>query len=114
MLRPITKRVRKEKLYRFIAVLVKMLLPSTRWLKRIFGRVGARLSPIVEYTHLGLTPELNTEWAVLDTFDMYSPTHDHTKTLTQVRRWFSRVGFVDVRVFRGPNGIVARGRRPSE
>jgi hypothetical protein len=68
--------------------------------------------PIVEYSHLGLTPELNREWAVLDTFDMYSPAHDHPQSKATVRRWFREAGFIDVNVADGPNGVVGHGHRP--
>jgi hypothetical protein len=76
----------------------------------MLGKTGARLLPIVQYDHLGLSPLLNRDWAVLDTFDMYAPAHDHPQTLTTVRRWYRDAGFVDVTVAYGPNGVVARGR----
>ena len=71
-----------------------------------------RLSPIVEYSHLGLTPEQNKQWAVLDTFDMYSPAYDLPQDADTVRGWFAAAGFERVEVFNGLNGIVGRGRRP--
>lgn len=51
-------------------------------------------------------PELPV-YADLDTFDMYSPAHDHPRSLAAVRGWFERV-----EVRRGPNGVVGRGVRP--
>ena len=70
--------------------------------------------PIVEYTDLGLSADVNREWAILDTFDMYSPAHDHPQTISVVKKWFASAGFVDVDVRRGQNGIVGRGKMPSE
>jgi hypothetical protein len=67
----------------------------------------------VQYDHLGLSPALNRDWAVLDTFDMYAPAHDHPQTLRTVRQWYGDAGFVDVHVGYGPNGVVGRGRRPT-
>ena len=67
----------------------------------------------MQYHHLGLSPAVNREWAILDTFDMYAPAHDHPQTLNRVRRWYEDVGFVDVNVEYGPNGVIARGRRPT-
>jgi hypothetical protein len=75
--------------------------------------MGVRISPIVEYTHLGLASDLNKDWAVLDTFDMYAPEHDHPQSLITVRTWFSDAGFANTVVQYGPNGIVARGVKPS-
>ena len=83
-------------------------------LRRVGGKFGARLLPIVEYSHLGLPHELNREWALLDTFDMYSPAHDHPRSIAQVKGWFAAANFVDVVVEYGPNGVIGIGRRPLE
>lgn len=112
LLRPITRRMKKETLYRFIEAVTPPLVPVARFLRRIAGRAGARLVPIIEYSHLGLPPKLNVQWAILDTFDMYSPAHDHPQTLESVTRWYWEEGFVEVHVRRGLNGIVGAGRRP--
>lgn len=112
LLRPITKRVRRQTLYRVIEAMTPPLVPIAKLLRRLAGRLGARLVPIVEYSHLGLAPELNVQWAVLDTFDMYSPAHDHPASLDTVARWFREVGFEQVHVRYGANGVVGSGRRP--
>jgi 2-polyprenyl-3-methyl-5-hydroxy-6-metoxy-1,4-benzoquinol methylase len=113
LLRPLTKRANKEQLHRIIAAVTPPLVPVSAWLYRLAGRAGARLLPIVQYDHLGLSNAVNREWAVLDTFDMYAPAHDHPQTLKTVRRWYDEAGFVGVNVENGPNGIIARGRRPA-
>lgn len=109
LLRLITKRLPPERLYRIIGAVAPVLLPATRLARRVAGRAGARLSPIAEYGHLGLSDDLAREWAILDTFDMYSPAHDHPQTLRTVRQWFMDAEFGDIVVERGPNGIVGRG-----
>jgi 2-polyprenyl-3-methyl-5-hydroxy-6-metoxy-1,4-benzoquinol methylase/uncharacterized protein YbaR (Trm112 family) len=113
LLRPITQRMRKESLYNLIKVVTPPLVPVARLLRRLGGRLGARLVPIVEYSHLGLRADLNVQWAILDTFDMYSPAHDHPQSLESVRRWFEEAGFKDVNVRIGLNGVVGSGFRPS-
>jgi SAM-dependent methyltransferase len=113
ILRPITTRMRKDLLFRLVELAVNTLLPMAIFMRTFGGRWGARLFPILQYSHWGLPPELNREWAVLDTFDMYSPTHDHPRTLAQVRRWFESAGLENIVVTYGPNGVIARGRRPS-
>lgn len=110
-LRPITKRMEQGRLHRFIERVVPPLLPVARVLRRIAGAPGVRLLPILEYSHLGLPNEVAAEWAVLDTFDMYSPAHDHPQSAATLRRWFQESGLTDVEVRRGWNGFVARGRR---
>lgn len=112
LLRPVTKRMDKKRLYKIVSSLVPLVLPLLIFLRRTFGRLGARLLPIVEYSNLELPKELNKEWAILDTFDMYSPAHDHPQSLNTVKRWFDEAGFVDVVVKDGPNGVVGKGRKP--
>jgi len=111
LLRPLTRHLSKRQLYAMTESVVSVLLPVTVWLRRIAGRAGARIMPIVEYSHLGLPPELNRQWAILDTFDMYSPAHDHPQSIETVTRWFEDSGFTDISVGYGPNGVVGKGRR---
>ncbi|MDX8377356.1 MAG: methyltransferase domain-containing protein [Mariprofundales bacterium] len=112
VLRPFTKRMDKKKLYCFVTKMVDWFIPMAILLRRLAGRAGARLVPIVQYSHLGLSAELNKQWAILDTFDMYSPEHDHPQSLASVRGWFEKVGFINIDVRSGPNGVVGTGVRP--
>lgn len=113
LLRPLTRRMRPDRLYALVKTIAPRLVGPTRILRSVAGRVGARLSPIVEYSHLGLTAEQNREWAVLDTFDMYAPAYDRPQSAATVRRWFEQAGFVQVEAFNGYNGVVGRGKRPA-
>jgi len=110
--RPITKHMNKEHLYKIISTIVPAMLPVAIFMRHIAGKVGARLMPIVEYSHLGLPYEINKQWAILDTFDMYSPAHDYPQSISTVRKWFSEIGFHEVTVEYGLNGVIAKGRRP--
>jgi SAM-dependent methyltransferase len=112
LLRPVTKRMDDEKLYRMIERVTPRLKPISDFLYRILGGVGLRLLPIANYPMLGLSPEQSLSWAILDTFDMYSPEHDHPQTLAVVQSWFKEAGFDEADVRFGPNGIVGRGRMP--
>jgi SAM-dependent methyltransferase len=109
LLRPLTKRMGKERLYRLVDRWVPPLIPLSAGLRRLLGRAGARLLPIAEYSHLGFSRKVNRDWAVLDTFDMLSPEFDLPQSVATVRSWFETEGFINVEVFRGPNGVVARG-----
>ena len=111
LLRPITRRMDQQRLYRMIDTWVPRLIPITQALRRTFGRHGARLSPIAEYSDLGLPPDTNRRWAILDTFDMYAPAHDHPQSVEGVRRWFEDAGLEQIEVGNGPHGLVGRGRR---
>jgi 2-polyprenyl-3-methyl-5-hydroxy-6-metoxy-1,4-benzoquinol methylase len=112
ILRPITTRMNRAKLYEIVSRFVPLLLPVAKHLRRVAGRAGARLVPIVEYSYLGLTREVNEQWAILDTFDMYAPAHDHPQTQLALKQWFKDAALVDVSVYPGPNGLVGKGRRP--
>lgn len=111
LLRPFTKRMNKEVLYKIISSVVPVLLPFSILLRRIGGSMGTRLLPISEYSDIGLPYELNKQWSILDTFDMYSPAHDHPQSIETVKRWFKEAGFIDVAVNYGINGVVGKGRK---
>ena len=111
LLRPLTKRMNKDRLYTHIKSVVSILLPISIFLRRVAGKAGTRLLPITEYSYLGLPYELNKQWAILDTFDMYSPTYDRPQTLKEVRQWFEEAGFREIEVRYGSNGIVGKGIR---
>ncbi|HYN08262.1 MAG TPA: class I SAM-dependent methyltransferase [Vicinamibacterales bacterium] len=111
LLRPLTTRMDAAKLHRLVEKLVPPLVAPTAFLKRLGGRAGARLSPILEYSQLGLAPDTNRDWAVLDTFDMYAPAYDLPQDIATVRRWFSDAGLERIVVRYGPNGVVGRGRK---
>lgn len=112
LLRFITRRMDKRFLYKIIEWSVPKLLPAAEFFRRIAGKAGARLLPIVEYSHLIESKELNRQWAILDTFDMYSPAHDHPQSISTVARWFNEAGFVNISVRPGPNGVLGKGISP--
>ncbi len=113
VLRPITRRMPRDRLYAIIERGVPPLLPAWKGLRRIGGRYATRLLPIVSYSQLGIPDDLNRAWSILDTFDMYAPRYDNPRSLATVERWYRRHGFVDVEVAYGPNGIIGRGRKAS-
>jgi SAM-dependent methyltransferase/DNA-directed RNA polymerase subunit RPC12/RpoP len=111
ILRPLTKHIRKEILYKIIERVVPIVLPISVVFRKAFGKIGSRILPIVEYSNLGLPYDLNKQWAILDTFDMYSPRYDTPQNIESVEKWFRDTGFSDVTVEYGSNGIIGKGRR---
>ena len=112
-MRPMTKRMNKERLFRIISFIAPILIPLIKTLKAILGvQVGSRILPVVEFSHLGLEENINLEWAILDTFDMLSPEHDHPRSIKTINEWFNKINFEEVKIFYGDNGIVARAKRP--
>jgi SAM-dependent methyltransferase len=112
-LRPITRRMRPERLFGRVVRMVDLLWPVSLGLGRV-PRVGRRLRhalPIANYEgQLPLTRAQLKEWAVLDTFDMLAPAHDHPQSIAAVDSWFRDAGLSDIDVFRR-GLVVGRGRR---
>lgn len=113
-LRPITKRMSQDRLLRAVEAWVPLSLPVSRCVGRIpvVGRWLKWAIPVANYEGVHPLSEVQLkEWAVLDTFDMLSPKHDHPQSIATVRAWCAEAGLVDVEVFRKGH-VIARGRRP--
>ena len=111
ILRPLTKRMDQSILLKIISFLSPLLIPLVKFSKFMFGKAGSRIFPIVEYSELGLSKEINKDWSILDTFDMYSAVYDHPKSIREVTSWFSEDEFTDIEVWYGDNGVVARAKK---
>ncbi len=106
-LRPFTRRMRPERLFAIVRWLVPKLLPVARALAAVplLGRRLRYLVPIMMYYRVfPLTNEAHREWAILDTFDMFAPRHDHPQTPESVRTWLTEAGLSDVAAAR--EGLV--------
>jgi hypothetical protein len=114
-LRPITKRMSAERLFPLVSRMVNVLWPVSLALGRVPG-IGRKLRhalPIANYD--GLLPLSSSqlkEWAVLDTFDMLAPLHDHPQTVETLRTWFEEAQLAESEVFRR-GLVVGRGRQAS-
>jgi ubiquinone/menaquinone biosynthesis C-methylase UbiE len=105
--RPITKRWSHEKLLRRIEKNANWMIKTYKFFDKIgIGRVVNRFIPIVDIKGT-LPPNLNPqelrEWVILDTFDMFSPEHDHPQRISTVKKWFEEFGmqvtFADYIIF---------------
>lgn len=94
LLRPITKRLPKNMLLKFIRL-------NINWMLKLFDlmvsfRLGVltRFIPITDVRGfpVELTNEQRKEWAILDTFDAYSPTFDNPQRLKDVESMFTKYG----------------------
>jgi SAM-dependent methyltransferase len=98
LLRPVTRRLSAELMEAFSSWLEQLFWPVTRWGRRrgITGKIVMRMLP-VSSAHLHNIPLSEThfrEWVRLDTFDMYSPAHDHPQTFAGVKAWLEAADFV--------------------
>ena len=111
--RPLTKTMSRGRLFSLVEAMVRYLLPISLVVGRI-PVVGRRLRyaiPVANHEpDFPLTPEQVREWAVLNTFDMLAPAHDHPQSAKTLTRWFSEAGFRKVEVFRRGH-LIGRGIR---
>jgi SAM-dependent methyltransferase len=110
--RPLTRRIKPEKLYRYCAHYINWMWPIARIISTI-PRFGSRINwflLIPDYRSGKPLPDsLLKEWAILDLFDILSPTYDRPQTIETVKRWFQETGLTDIEVEYGYNGIEGRG-----
>ncbi|HKP34630.1 MAG TPA: class I SAM-dependent methyltransferase [Sphingomicrobium sp.] len=94
LLRPVTRRMPHERLLRLIEANAGWLVAAHKSLTKMRLGVLTRFLPVVDLRTIpaNLTPEQQREWAILDTFDMFSPEHDHPQRLSAVAEMFRRNG----------------------
>lgn len=88
LIRPITRRLDKRVLLFFIQATMPILFPLTEALYRIpiLGKLFRFVIPVADYTIGSSLPFFRRyQCAVLDTFDMLSPTFDQPQTEREVR-----------------------------
>jgi 2-polyprenyl-3-methyl-5-hydroxy-6-metoxy-1,4-benzoquinol methylase len=113
LLRPITRRIKRENLFKLLKKAVPFLLSLSQQFGQVpvAGRLLKRLVPVADYTNVyPLNKAQLREWALLDTFDMLAPEYDHPQTVRTVRRWLETSSLADTDVFLADH-LVARGRK---
>lgn len=116
-LRPLTRRMPPERLLPRVKRYVDVVFPALTLPHKIVGSRAARMlgqvMGVCDYRgYFPLSEAHHRELALLDTFDMLSPAHDHPKSVATIRRWFEAAGFEAIDVKPGYNGVEARGRKP--
>ncbi len=118
-IRPFTRRMAHQKLFRLIKRVVPVLFPIKMWITEKFAPVGKYIAFFIPIAyHKGFIPQCDDltydqllEWSIVDTFDKYAPAYDHPQTKRTVQRWFKEMHMSDIMVEYGPNGIIAKGRK---
>lgn len=111
--RPLTTRMRPERLLAFLEWFIPKWLPFDTVIKRI-PRLGNYLGSVIpcwNYFATDLSPEQKRAWSIMDTFDALAPAYDHPVRLEEVRDWFAGQAWSEIEVRPGGNGIVGNGRR---
>lgn len=113
-LRLFTKHLNEEKLFSLVQKYVPILLPFSVAIGRIpfFGKKLRHIIPVMNYDGVyNLSEQQLFEWAILDTFDMFSPAYDNPQTAKEVRRWLIEAGLeYEIEIPR-QGLVVGRGRR---
>ena len=114
LVRPITKRLPQETLFRLLEITVPLLLKSSQLIGRIpfAGRYLKRIVPVADYTGVYLLDKRQLEeWALMDTFDMLGPQYDNPQSERKIRQWMEKAGLKKVDVFHA-SLLVVRGVKP--
>lgn len=109
--RPITKRMKKEKLLKIIEWYIPKYIVFDTMIRKIpkIGIILTGLIPIPCWNYLDkeYNKDERIKHAIMDTFDALSPTYDNPKTIKEVKKWFNKHNKLkNVDVFGGGNGVV--------
>lgn len=111
--RPLTRRIAPERLYRLTSRYVDLMWPIARQIRRI-PRVGRVLNwrlLLGDYSDVIADDQTLRQWAKLDTFDMLAPRYDKPARAKTILRWCAELDLTSVEVHKGYNGFEIRGRR---
>ena len=94
ILRPITKRLSHTSIHKLISMNINWMIKLYDFFCLMNLKILTRFIPI---TDLSLFPRKLTkfqrkQWAIMDTFDMYSPEFDNPKRIETVRKLFLKMG----------------------
>ena len=95
LLRPYTKTITHEKLYKLINRNIDWLIKTSLFFSRIGAGAVNRFLPVCDIDGTlprNLPYNKLRELCVLDTFDMYSPEYDQPQKIKNVHRWFEKYG----------------------
>ena len=110
-LRPFTTRMKNKNLFKLLKCTVPTMLNISNKLNKIpiFGKYLKRIIPVANYYGiLPLDEKQHVEWALLDTFDNFSPTFDNPQNAKTIQNWFDEAQFTNVEILKSGH-LVGRG-----
>ena len=112
--RLLTARIPHETLYKLIERYVNLMWPLVKKINKLpLGGYINRVLFIQDYIGIyPLTDKILKEWAILDTFDIFSPVYEKPQSIGAVKKWFENTGFENIDVHYGYNDIEGRGTKP--
>lgn len=99
LLRPFTKKMNNEKLYKKIDNNIDWLIKTSGFLSKLKLNIVNRLLPICDIEGTmpkNLPYQQLRELCVLDTFDMFSPEYDQPQKISNVVKWFKKYNMKNV------------------
>jgi 2-polyprenyl-3-methyl-5-hydroxy-6-metoxy-1,4-benzoquinol methylase len=100
VLRPLTKRLPRERLLRAVMSWVPRAVKLNRLLTgvlRVPQRVANNLTVCYYYKDIiPLNEQQLVDWAILDTFDALSPAYDQPQDFAEVSGWLAAAGFTSI------------------
>lgn len=112
-LRPITKRIPNQKLFNFLIYITPIMLKCSVLIGKLplIGNILNRIIPVANYNGIiPLDSQQHLEWSLLDTFDWFSPKHDHPQTSKTIMQWMVEACLTDIEVFKAGH-LVSRGKK---
>ncbi len=113
--RPLTRRMQPDRLYRLTSRYVDLIWPLSRWIRRI-PVIGKPLNwrlLIGDYSDFIADDDTLREWARLDTFDMLAPRYDEPARLATAQGWAEELSLDEVDVRRRYTRVEIHARQPS-
>ena len=94
ILRPITKKLNHNLLYKLISLNINWMIILFDLLCSIKLKVLTRFIPIVDLNLFpkNLTKSQRKQWAIMDTFDIFSPEFDNPMRINKVKNLFIKMG----------------------
>jgi len=100
LLRPYLNNLGTEKLHAMISKNISWMIAATGFFTRIkIGRLVNRFIPIVDISSTfpkNLSKDELKQWAILDTFDMFSPAYDQPQKKEDIKYYFLQLGMKEV------------------
>lgn len=94
--RPFTKNMDHEKLLKLITKNISWMIVLSKFFRKLkIDRLTNRFIPICDIFNTlskNLSRSELKEWAILDTFDMFSPAYDQPRKISTVKEWFEEFG----------------------
>lgn len=111
--RPVTKRMPSELLYALVTIYVNIMWPFVKLFHHLpYGtKINHKLLVAEHLSYKKLSPEMQKEWAILDTFDWLSPTYELPQTKETMEKWCKKMPLKNIEITYGYGGIEVRATR---